>query len=315
MDKNLNCFINKVDETVRKTRKLNKINKINEIEFEIPKFNEYCSFINKNYRMSFLKDICKEYKLKLSGNKPDLIDRIYKHLYNSNYAVIIQKNLRRYFVNIYFKLIGPAIFNRSLCMNSTDFFTLENIADIQHTDFFSYRGSDNSIWGFNVISIYNLFTKSGTEILNPYTREKMKANLFNKIKHLVRLSKVLNNPVNVIINNNHTISPQKKLELKCLDLFQYIDELGNYTDVRWFTTLTRVQLVQFIRDLVDIWEYRAQLNNNVKKEICHPYGNPFRYVDITQISYLNYIVSFHQDTFTTLDKFHSANVYLSGCCK
>ena len=40
-------------------------------------------------------------------------------------------------------------------------------------------------------------------------------------------------------------------------------------------TLNRIQLIKFIRELVDIWQYRAPLTKEVKCAICPPTGNPF----------------------------------------
>ena len=54
--------------------------------------------------------------------------------------------------------------------------------------------------------------------------------------------------------------------MKCLELFQYMDELGNYTDCKWFTSLNRTQLIKFVRELMDIWEYRAQLDDMMLKK-------------------------------------------------
>jgi len=85
------------------------------------------------------------------------------------------------------------------------------------------------------------------------------------------------------------VSIKKRVELKCLELFQYIDEMGNYTDIKWFMSLNRAQLIKFVRDLADIWEYRAQLTLSVKKDICYPYGNPFRYVDIIHFGTYNFL--------------------------
>ena len=61
------------------------------------------------------------------------------------------------------------------------------------------------------------------------------------------------------LNQNDEHSSRKKIEIKSFELFQYMDELGNYTDSKWFISLNRIQLIKFIRELVDIWEYRAQL--------------------------------------------------------
>lgn len=275
---------------VQPTKKHKNLTKLRETDFTIPLFSEYQQFKKINYPVYFLKHICKFYKLKVSGNKPDLNDRIYKFLYQTNSVIIIQKLYRGYLQRVYHKLIGPAFKNRSLCMNSTDFFSLESIKTIPMYEFFSYR-QDDSIWGFNILSIYNLFikTSSGT-VQNPYTRDKLDNKLFLDIKRLLRLAKIFNRPINIVLNNSTgQVSNQKKNEIKCLELFQYINELGNYSDHMWFMKLSRTQLCRFARELADIWEYRAQLSPEIKREICYPYGNPFRYTNLTQINNLGNI--------------------------
>jgi len=275
----------------RKIRKMNSNEIIsNEMNFEIPKINEYDTFINKNYRVSFLKEICKSYKLKISGNKPELTNRIYTHLINTYNVIIIQKYIRRYFRQNYNKLVGPALFNRALCMNSTDFFTLENIDKISYNEFISYKSNiDNSIWGFNITSLYNLCIKSEQDILNPYTREKIDIRIMFDLNKIITYNILFKQPLKLTIDTNlNNLSIKKQQELKTLELFQYIDELGNYTDIKWFTSLNRFQLIKFIRELTDIWEYRSQLNDDMKRQICYPYGNPFRYIDLNNITYLAY---------------------------
>jgi len=114
--------------------------------------------------------------------------------------------------------------------------------------------------------------------------------LFADIKRLIRLAKIFKRSINVVLNSSsNTVSNQKRNEIKCLELFQYINELGNYSDHMWFMSLSRVELCRFMRELADIWEYRAQLSPEVKREICSPYGNPFRYANFNQTSSLGYI--------------------------
>jgi hypothetical protein len=72
------------------------------------------------------------------------------------------------------------------------------------------------------------------------------------------------------------ISDEKVIELRALSLFQNIDSLGNYSNSQWFLSLNRNQLIKLIRELSDIWNYRAQLTVEVKRNICHPTGDPFR---------------------------------------
>ena len=258
--------------------------------FIIPSYSDHSVFINKNYRTIFLKQICRYYKLRISGSKPILVERIYKFLLLSNSVIIMQKYAQRYLRQVYNNLLGPALFKRSLCRNTVDFFTLEDINKLSYFEFISIKIDDNNIWGFNIISLYNLFIKSSESVLNPYTREKLSYEIFNKLKRIIKLSKMFKKPVNVIINNNvnDIISSKKRLELRCLELFQYIDELGNYTKIDWFLSLNKIQLIRFIRELVDIWEYRAQLTDAVKMEICYPTGNPFySHINLSQVSINN----------------------------
>ena len=63
--------------------------------------------------------------------------------------------------------------------------------------------------------------------------------------------------------------------MKVLTLFQRIDSLGNYTNIKWFMELDKYGLIQFIRELRDIWDYRANLRQEIKRDIVPPNGNPF----------------------------------------
>jgi hypothetical protein len=71
------------------------------------------------------------------------------------------------------------------------------------------------------------------------------------------------------------ISREKQEELFIVDLFQHINTLGNYSDSEWFIVLQRAELIRFIRNIHDIWYYRANLTQEMKERICPPNGNPF----------------------------------------
>ena len=284
---------NKTNQIVGKNglriKKYKKLEIIDEKIFEIPTYNQHEIFLNKNYRISLLKEICRHYKIRVSGSKPILINRIYNHLILSKTAVIIQKNGRRYLRSRYNKLLGPALFNRQLCKNDKDLLTFDNVKDILYKEFISYKDNDGNIWGYNIKTLYNLFIKSKGNVISPYTREKIGYNIFYNIKNIIKLSKAFNDKINLSLNeDNEILSQKKKLELRCLELFQYIDELGNYTDIKWFLSLNKTCLIQFIRELMDIWEYRAVLSETVKKEICYPGGNPFRYINMNNINEVNF---------------------------
>jgi hypothetical protein len=79
----------------------------------------------------------------------------------------------------------------------------------------------------------------------------------------------------VVVAPSSGISRERQEELFVVDLFQHINTLGNYSDSEWFNTLQRDELIRFIRNLHDIWYYRANLSQEMKEKICPPFGNPF----------------------------------------
>jgi hypothetical protein len=172
--------------------------------------------------------------------------------------------------------------NREICNNQIDFFTMENMKDLKFNQFISYKDEDGFVYGFDMVSLYNLILKSGSK--NPYNRKILPETVLRNIKSIMKLSKLLNIEVDVEIKNNlQEITPEKTTELRVLELFQNIDSLGNYTSPVWFHSLNRNQLFRLMIELRDIWNYRAQLSIDIKRAICPPYGDPFHNTNITDI--------------------------------
>ena len=63
---------------------------------------------------------------------------------------------------------------------------------------------------------------------------------------------------------------------------------------------------------MDIWEYRAQLDDNVKKEICYPYGNPFRYVDRIYYNELSF-TSLQKTVLSIIEQFIKKGINREAC--
>jgi hypothetical protein len=78
-----------------------------------------------------LKAAAKKCKLHISGKKEMLIERIIKYYNETRFAIKIQTIFRKWLVTNMFRLRGPAFKSRSLCVNDTDFCTLEPINEIQ----------------------------------------------------------------------------------------------------------------------------------------------------------------------------------------
>ena len=284
---------------ITKNNILDKIHTINKKKLTIsndliviPCYDKLNILFEYNYNIHQLKIFLKHYKLKLTGTKKQLILRIYLYLIFSNFSIKIQKIIRGNFQRKCNILRGPALLNRVLCNNKNDFLSLENMDEINGFQFFSYKDKDNFIYGFDILSIYNLiFTKKGNTIItnkdikNPYNRNEIPDFVISKIKKILKIEKLLKNKIIIKIKDvNDDISYKKSVELKALEIFQFINSLGNYSDINWFLNLDKHKLLNFLRELDDIWNFRAQIYPNVKRSICPPYGNPFGGVNLLNIN-------------------------------
>lgn len=268
-----------------KTPKLvNKKKKLQ--EFTIPSFTEFDFLLCYNYKVSQLREICSYYKLKKTGNKDELTNLIYNHLKYSNYSLIIQRNLRGYFQRLYNKLRGPGFVDpktrKNICVNENDFYTMESLEEIPYFQFISVK-SDKQIYGFDMKSLFTLFLTGNKEVLNPYNRSVIPRSVVRNIKKLVRLSSFIGEKSTIKIEQDQDISEQKMEEMHIIELFQTINELGNYSDHKWYYNLPRRELIIFVRELFDIWSYRAQLTPETKINIFPPSGRPFDHIDLARL--------------------------------
>ena len=198
----------------------------------------------------------------------------------------IQALYRGFLRRRYNKLQGPAWVNRE-CVNTTDFLSLNRIKDISYCQFFSYTCIDNKIYGFNIKSLYNLVKRKSTQ-KNPYNRTIIQKCTIENLYHLVRIAKILKEPTAIVINNEIThLSLEKKIKLTTLSLFQQLDSFGHTTDIKWLLDLNKFKLLQFIKELSDIWNFRSELSIIKKKSICPPHGNPFIGINISLLSNMN----------------------------
>lgn len=249
----------------------------------IPTIQTYQDMSKHKYSITQLKMFAKHYKLKLSGNKSELIDRIYTFLSLSFHIIKIQKIFRGFIIRKYKSLHGPAYKDRTLCTNCSDFVTMESLTEINLHQFFSFTDDDGFIYGFDINSLYNMIYKH-KETKNPYNRNTISETVLKNIRKMIRFSKLLKINLNLEIEDDlKNISTEKAIELRVLSLFQNIDALGNYSNPQWFLSLSRNHIIKFIRELIDIWDYRAQLSMEIKRNIFPPYGDPFRNLSLYYI--------------------------------
>jgi len=253
--------------------------KISTENFTIPTKKEYNNVVFLNYNVKQLKMTCKFYNLKQSGSKTQLKYVLFNYLKYSYFSTKIQGLFRGYLVRYLNYLKGPALKNRN-CVNETDFLMFEDLNSIDYDHFFSFKDNDNFTYGFNITSLINLIKENGNsfeKFINPYNRNIINKKIKKNIQKIIKISKkILNRNINLTIENNNKDLPFKKqVELICVDLFSDIDSYGHTTDPMWFYNLQKNELLKFINELMDVWNYRLNLSQDLKIKICPPYGKPF----------------------------------------
>lgn len=256
----------------------------------IPKIGEHELMLINNYDLKQLKEIIKYYGLKLTGKKEMLIARIFSYLYLSKYSLKLQKVCHRFISKKYIRSHGPAYFNRSLCVNSVDFLTMDEMKDITPSQFFSYKDKHSFVYGFDVVSLHNLIKQSGNDAtLNPFTKSRIHPKVIRRFRKMIYLSNLLNISINLKIEDECPAPVMKSSLNETKLLFQYIDQLGNYTNANWFLNLSKIDLLNFIVELFNIWNYRSELSDSTKIKICSPTGNPFYNENINNQPFLQYL--------------------------
>ena len=253
----------------------------------------------KKCKVKELKQIARLNKLHVSGKKFDLFKRI-ETLFLDNYCCIqIQKLFRGFIVRQSFKMRGKGFYHRKLCVNESDFYSLEPLHEIPFEYFYTFT-CNKFVYGCNIISLIYLI-KSKTVVKNPYNRESLSYHVIKEIIRLYSFIKIIfglpeDSPLinNDIKNNNiqlrqsilTTVSiielrEQKMREVfsksiheRIQELFIEIDHLGNYTQSTWFSNLDRRQYIILFRTLYDIWNFRGQLSRQTRLSICVLY-DPF----------------------------------------
>jgi len=298
-----------------------------------------------SYTLPILKEVCKTYKLCISGRKPDVINRITTHFNKIRSSIVVQKYTRRYLV----KIVTSAYKNnnnlRGLCVNDTDFSTLDPLSDIDTDHLYCYTDTDKFTYGFNITSLIELM-RNTIKLCNPYNRmpitNKQQNNIISVYNMSIRINpafkeykmfyllsnnsytrppirtptinrlppieamlfdynpepssynnyhppynlRLMSNPIQFAQYQQIVLTRQQSIQTRVDRIFTEIDRLGNYTQSTWFTDLTHLQYARLYRSLYDIWNYRGQLSQELKMQIC-PFHGPFEGIFPTTVRHLD----------------------------
>lgn len=215
-----------------------------------------------------LKHTLKKLNLSCIGKKSELQTRLstfynkFKYYENNLENVIKVQRLVKTYLGL---KNGPGFINKELCINDEDFYTFETKYEIKALYFFSIKDSNGKIFFFDIRSLEKLLNCNRN--INPYTTEIISNENIDKIK----------NRLNVVKKDKkykpfetQKLTNEQQYNNRVLSIFQKIDLLdvaAGGCDTNWFNNLTVNGLKNMYKGLEDIWNYRADLSDDKKKEI------------------------------------------------
>ena len=171
-----------------------KLLKLSQIR-ETLKFYKNSMIIPSSYSPSMKREakasIKSVHDFTLMGTKQVLLNRLIHYLTQDLQAIQIQRMIRGIYVRSAIKLRGLALKNRKICVNDTDFYSLEPLENIPYMDFFSYTDDKKFTYGFEIDSLYAYLKRKSRRVLNPYNRDNMDK-VVKDIRKLERLTKIIN---------------------------------------------------------------------------------------------------------------------------
>ena len=254
---------------------------------------DYLVDMELNRSATAIKKSCKYYQLKSSKElkKTEISEQktLLRNFFNTylkcviNYDKIIflQRKIKQWQKNSKIKFNGPAVYNRKLCNNQTDFYSFDDIKDIPAKYFFSFRDKDNFVYGFHIESFIQLINESAIS-KNPYNRCIIKNDVKKRAKQLWNLLQK-KNMASRIINFDLSNDIKLRVKQKCLSTFQKIDLFGYQTDINWICGLTTYRLKNLARYLINYWQHKAGFSNELKNRIL-PNQELFTFSEYRQIN-------------------------------
>ena len=225
----------------------------------------------KRFSNSLIIKTLKQFKLvntTADENKKRLINLFFmidmgkKHL---NKLIFLQDYIMYYLKKNKKATQGPGYINRNLCNNTNDFYSFDNLNEIDEKYFFSYKCSDNFIYGFHIESFIELINNSNSPT-NPYNRNLISQSVKTKAKQIwINLKKKnkCSKEIRQIISNDIRI----RVKTKIISVLQKMDLFGYQTNINWVYNLTLNKSKLLYRQLLNYWHYKAGFTNETRLNI------------------------------------------------
>ena len=213
------------------------------------KLEHSCEFYGIEYDVDSPKDSYKALKRLI-------IKRIEPYLSHEGSIIAIQKVFK-----------GWNIRRRKNCNNKEDCGTMDSLFEIPIQYYIDYKDEDEFIYGFDIRSLHMIMSEA--KPINPFTQKQLilgesGKNFFEKYTKKMTAVKEKEGRVKF---DSPKLTKEQRFNQTLVRVFQKIDMLGHYTDIAWFQNMTLYDLNNFYKGSYDIFAFRAQLSQEVRRKI------------------------------------------------
>ncbi len=238
-------------------------------EFEMPLPSKEGLGGNVNYTIEQLKATASSLRLRRSGTKAVLRQRIHAALVRSHYASCIQSHYRGHLFRRYVKSKGLIRCRRPIDpSNETELLSLERVESIVFDNLINVPNHGGKDTMYSAVTLNNLIAKqliSRRVPLDPYTNMPFKQEELARIREENRLAVLLKRRE---LQSSNSMSREESnqadynlinLTHVVMEICSHLDSLGHITNPEWFLALSTNQWRVLNNNISDIWIYRAQL--------------------------------------------------------
>ena len=236
-------------------------------EFEMPMPSKEGLGDNVNYTIEQLKATASSLRLRRSGTKAVLRQRIHAELVRSHYASCIQSHYRGHLFRRYLTSKGLNGCKRPKTpSNDTELLSLERVESIEFDNLINVPNHGGKDTVYSALTLNNLIAKqliSRRVPLDPYTNMPFKQEELCRIREENRLAILLKRR-EIPISKSSEETNQGDYNLVNLthivmEICSHLDSLGHITNPQWFLNLSTNQWRVLNNNISDIWIYRSQL--------------------------------------------------------